>query len=109
MCGQRILKSACEEALHPWLSKMLPMKILIRLCEFASSELNLRWAHMSEGTFSYVVAHLALPSRKHAYSNILKILLPKNEKFQIKNSDIFHVSAQNRLWILVRTASARRF
>ena len=33
--------------------------------------------------------------RKHAYSNILKILPPKNENFQIKNSDIFHVSAQN--------------
>ena len=31
--------------------------------------------------------------RKHAYSNILKILIPKNENFQIKNSDIFHVSA----------------
>ena len=27
--------------------------------------------------------------RKHAYSNILKILPPKNENFQIKNSDIF--------------------
>ena len=33
--------------------------------------------------------------RKHAYSNILKILPPKNENFQIKNSDNFHVSAQN--------------
>ena len=33
--------------------------------------------------------------RKHAYSNILKILPPKNEKFQIKISDIFHISAQN--------------
>ena len=33
--------------------------------------------------------------RKHAYSNILKILPPKNEIFQIKNSDIFHISAQN--------------
>ena len=33
--------------------------------------------------------------RKHAYSNILKILPPRNEKFQIKNSDIFHISAQN--------------
>ena len=32
--------------------------------------------------------------RKHAYSNILKILPPKNENFQIKNSDIFHISAQ---------------
>ena len=33
--------------------------------------------------------------RKQAYSNILKILPPKNEKFQIKNSDIFNISAQN--------------
>ena len=27
--------------------------------------------------------------------NILKILPPKNEKFQIKKFDIFHISAQN--------------
>ena len=32
--------------------------------------------------------------RKHAYSNTLKILPPKNENFQIK-TDIFHISAQN--------------
>ena len=29
--------------------------------------------------------------------------------FQIKNSDIFHISAQNRLWVLIRTASSRWF
>ena len=33
--------------------------------------------------------------RKQAYSNILKILPSRNENFQIKNSDIFHISAQN--------------
>ena len=33
--------------------------------------------------------------RKYAYSNILKILPPKNENFQIKNSNIFHISAKN--------------
>ena len=33
--------------------------------------------------------------RKHAYSNTLKILPPKIENFQIKNSDIFYVFAQN--------------
>ena len=33
--------------------------------------------------------------RKHAYSNILKILPPKTENFPMKNSDIFHISAQN--------------
>ena len=37
--------------------------------------------------------HMSL--RKHAYSNILKILPPKNEHFQIKNPDIFYTSAQN--------------
>ena len=35
------------------------------------------------------------PLRKHAYSNILKNSPQKNESFQIKNSDIFHISAQN--------------
>ena len=33
--------------------------------------------------------------RKHAYSNILKILTNKTGKFSEKNSDIFHISAQN--------------
>ena len=33
--------------------------------------------------------------RKHTYSNIQKILPPKTENFQIKNSAIFHISAQN--------------
>ena len=36
-----------------------------------------------------------IPLRKHAYLNILKILPPKNEKFQIKDPDIFQISAQN--------------
>ena len=34
--------------------------------------------------------------RKHAYSNILKILPPKKKRnFSDKNSDLFHISAQN--------------
>ena len=32
---------------------------------------------------------------KHAYSNIQKILPLKIENFQIKKSDIFHISVQN--------------
>ena len=36
-----------------------------------------------------------LSLRKHAYSNILTILPPKYENIQIKNSDIYHISAQN--------------
>ena len=41
----------------------------------------------------HIVYNQAL--RKHAYSNILKILPPKDENFQIKIFDIFHISAQN--------------
>ena len=32
---------------------------------------------------------------KHAFSNILKVLPPKYENFQINYSDIFHTSAEN--------------
>ena len=32
--------------------------------------------------------------RKHAYLHILKNLQPKKENFQIKNSNIFHISDQ---------------
>ena len=39
--------------------------------------------------------YMGMSLRKHAYSNILKILPPKNENFQMKNSDIFPISAQN--------------
>ena len=35
------------------------------------------------------------PLRKHAYSNKLRILPPKNENLQKKISGIFHISAQN--------------
>ena len=44
------------------------------------------WIDLSEGRTTL---------RKHAYSNILEFLPPKNENFQMKNSDNFHISAQN--------------
>ena len=34
----------------------------------------------------------------------IEISPPKTENFQIKNSDILNISAQNRLWVLIRTA-----
>ena len=38
---------------------------------------------------------MPLALRKHVYSNILNILQPKTEIFQIKTFDIFLISAQN--------------
>ena len=46
-------------------------------------------------TVEYFPDEAAITLRKQAYSNILKILPPKNENFQIKCSDIFPISAQN--------------
>ena len=43
---------------------------------------------------SYEVT-LGFTLRKHAYSNTLKILLPKNENIQIKILIFFSISAQN--------------
>ena len=45
--------------------------------------------------FSLVMRIRNVSLRKHAFLNILKILPLKNENFQIKSSDIFHISAQN--------------
>ena len=42
-----------------------------------------------------VALNIATDITKHAYLNILKILQPKKEKNQIKNSDILHIPAQN--------------
>ena len=53
--------------------------------------------------------YLLYPLQKHAYSHILKILPPKNENFQIKNSDIIFIfCSKHRMWVLVRTASLSR-
>ena len=41
--------------------------------------------------------------------NILKISPPKIERFQIKILNIFIFLLKHRLWVLVRTASPRRF
>ena len=38
---------------------------------------------------------LNITLRKHAYSNILRILPPKIENFQMKNSGSFRIYAQN--------------
>ena len=49
----------------------------------------------TELSFKDAVDIIFLTLRKHAYSNILNFLPPKNENFQMKNSDNFHISAQN--------------
>ena len=50
-----------------------------------------------------LILYINLSLWKHAYSNILKILSPKNENFQKKK--VWHFSyfcSKHRLWVLVR-------
>ena len=42
-----------------------------------------------------IFSKYSIISRKHAYSNILKILPPKTENFHMKNSGSLYISAQN--------------
>ena len=54
-------------------------------------------------------AKISLSLRKHANSNILKILPSKNKNFQIKIGYFSYFSSEHSMWALVRTASTRRF
>ena len=61
-------------------------------------------------SFMFFVSCVYMSLRKHAYSNILKISPPKTKSFQIKILILFsYFCSKHRLWVLVRTASARRF
>ena len=51
--------------------------------------------HLYYCSFRYKLVHAKTSLRKHAYLNTLKILHQKIAIFLIKNSDIFHMSAQN--------------
>ena len=51
--------------------------------------------HLIKGYMGLPVYHNTCSLRKHTYSNILRILPLKNENLQMKNSDIFLISAQN--------------
>ena len=82
-----------EEILHPKLSKMHPVKILIRLRECAGWSKSLQ---------------------KQAYSNILKIWKFYHQKLKIfrwkkKMWNFSYFCSKNRLLVPVRTASPRRF
>ena len=59
-------------------------------CECQTLHSNCLWLTLQACTMTWCHS-----SRKHAYSNTLKILPPKDENFEIKNSDIFHISVQN--------------
>ena len=100
------LRCPHEGTSHPWLSKMFPVKILIRL-RIRAGWSEPCWTHMSEGTFSDVAAHICLDKKrglgllgwyitKTCRFKYIENFTTQNCKFSDKKkSDIFHISAHN--------------
>ena len=49
----------------------------------------------SDLTFMRIICSARLIHYENAYSNMFTMSPPKNSRFSDKNSDIFHISAQN--------------
>ena len=106
----RMSRSDCTEqmhtliwsfAVHMWHKGLLPCCI-----SFTIFTLSFTFTLIStHGYYSNIIHWHFSSLGKQVYSNILKILPPKNENFQIKN--FWYIScfcSKHRLWVLVRTA-----
>ena len=81
-----------------------------QMTKVATSGERVRYAIIWHFRINVVCACCSYHYEKHAYLNILEILPPKNENFQIKKSDIFQISAQNiDCGYLLEPPSVRRF
>ena len=104
LCAQRRLSAACAVCASPQSglvslccsskdTRILALwKGVQRLwldCTDVQADMRLRWGATCP------IRSVFSPLRKHAYSNILKILSPKKWTFSDKNSYIFPISAQN--------------
>ena len=65
----------------------------------AQADLSLLWAYLSEGMFSHVEAYtIWINITKTRLFKYIENFASKNWKFSDKNSDTFHISAQNIDW-----------
>ena len=70
-------------------------KIILRRLDRVSANVYKRY-NSSDFPFSFLyIKFITKTTNTTNITNILKISPPKTENFQIKNSDIFHISAQN--------------
>ena len=89
--GQRVITIAHTEHLLRW-AKNKHKKHCLRM---VSSKNYWACEGVRKKCHSITLWLIKLSLRKHAYSNTLKFYPQKMAIFQIKNSDIFHISAQN--------------
>ena len=82
-----------------------PKLLSLRLAYRQSCSICFTKAHLR--SFNLVIRALITKTRLFKY---IENFTTKNWRFSDKNSHIFHISAQKHtLWVLVRTASSRRF
>ena len=81
-----------------FISDKINIGISSSLCIFSYDAWEVRLKRYPQSVHFYKIwgkKKYKVTLRKHAYSNTLRILPPKYENFQMKNSDIFLTSAQN--------------
>ena len=66
--------------------------IYLNMCVFAMFSLG---TQVLRYFFSVVTAYIIFTTKTRLFKYIKKILQPNKDNFRIKNSDIFHMSAQN--------------
>ena len=92
-------RQKCKCIIRKYMSKSIVHMVKLLLVRLSISFFvcpNYTWSSLCHSILQYGVVICGDALRKHAYSNILKILPPEKWKFEIKKkSDIFHISAQN--------------
>ena len=108
MAGLLLLMSYCDHL--PFVVRPSVRSPFTPLNDFSSDTLG-QFSSTSYGASCLrEIENLYKSLRKHACPNILKNSPPKTESFQIKILIFFsYFCSKHRLWVPVRTASARRF
>ena len=111
-----------EETVHSWLAKWAQWRFWSDSAN-AQADLNLRWAHTSENTFSDIVAHIFTIKRtQKVHTYVFGINHYENTPIQIywkfhhQKPKVFRLKiwyfsyfCSKQIVVLVRTASPRRF
>ena len=106
-----------EETLHPWLSKMHPVKILIRPCECAGWSESLLGAHVQRYFIWQCSSHVVVPIRmssvncwQHGFRREMK---KQNWYFLVEGdwihlADLVHFSQERQLFLFTVCFSAHQ-
>ena len=106
----RVFVVRMKKLCSPWLSKMCEVKTLRRLCEYAVCSESSFGANVRGYVFWRCGSNILCCHTKTRLFKYIEDFTTKKGKFSDKKFWYFSNSCtKQRLWVLVRTASARRF